>query len=285
LFKLIYTNSANQSIELYEAPYRLINVEGLGGTEVDVQTQKSPYQDGSTYVDSVLENKSIEIQIKITGNDESDLTINRRKISSIFSPNLGMGVLRFINDEGEKEIDVVVEAVPFFPDGSTNRQRTFQKALIHLQAPDPYWRDPLEVSRTLVAFAGTFSFPLRFPLRFGTRGDSEVLTNTGDVTTPVKINIQGPVEVPQVINETTGQYIRANVNLFGGDILHIDTSKNHKRVEIYRGNSVINAFGHLDRMSDLWSLSPGDNVIKYSANRGRRDGAVAIAWHNRYLGV
>ncbi|MCR6096849.1 phage tail family protein [Salipaludibacillus agaradhaerens] len=280
--QISYTNANGQKIEFtHNPPYILQFIDEMGGPIADIQTQKSPYQDGNTFVDAVLEGKTLTIRVAIVGDSKQ----GRAHLLNILNPKLGIGVLEYKNGETIKQLECVIEQPPLFPTGQENRGIDFQQCLFTVYAPDPYWRDPLEVSRTLVAFAGTFSFPLRFPLRFGTRGDSEVITNTGDVTTPVKINIQGPVEVPQVINETTGQYIRANVNLFGGDILHIDTSKNHKRVEIYRGNSVINAFGHLDRMSDLWSLAPGDNVIKYSANRGRRDGAVSIAWHNRYLGI
>ncbi|MCR6112694.1 phage tail family protein [Bacillus sp. A301a_S52] len=285
MFKLIYTNSANQSIELYEAPYRLINVEGLGGTEVDVQTQKSPYQDGSTYVDSVLENKSIEIQIKITGNDESDLTINRRKISSIFSPNLGMGVLRFINDEGEKEIDVVVEAVPFFPDGSTNRQRTFQKALIHLQAPDPYWRDPVEVSRELKAYEGTFTFSFTFPTQFGIESDTTTLMNTGHTKAPVRIEVKGPIRRPLIENLTTGKHIQINAIVNPDQTLIIDTKPTNKRVLIKQGDETRNVMGWFDQAGDFWELALGENEIRYRADAGVAEAVATIRWQNKYVGV
>ncbi|NJP37927.1 phage distal tail protein [Alkalicoccus luteus] len=280
-YNLEYTNELNQSITFGGDNFKVIFFEGFGNLDADVQTQRSPYQDGGSRKGVVLEQRPLYIEFLLQGESWEDLSSQRQLVSRVFNPKIpGKYTLSY----GEKtfEIEGSPESVPYFGQEATNH---LQEVSVSVIAPDPYWRDPIEVSRALRAFEGTFQFPLRFPLRFGQRGDSETFDNTGDVAAPVKIDIQGPVEVPQLFNQTTGEFIRVNINLRGGDILHIDTDENHKRVEIYRRGNVIRAFGFLDRRSDLWKLAPGENVIRYSADRGQRESIVTISYQNRYVGV
>lgn len=280
--RLTFTNSVGESIVFYRSPYFISSLTGIGEVETDVQGQRSPYQDGDTYTDTILRPRYPTLEGAINATNLIDIKAQRKQLLRVCNPKLGIGKLTLEMDGDLKEIPAVLDSVPTLPERG---ESPYQRFMIVWKCPDPYWRDPVEVSRTLMAFAGTFSFPLRFPLRFGMRGDSEVLTNEGDITTPVVITFQGPVEAPQLFNETTGEFIRVNINLRGGDILRIDTDDHAKRVEIYRGNTVIPAFGFLDRRSDLWKLRPGENVIRYSADRGRREGVVALSWYNKYVGV
>lgn len=281
----MFTNAKNQTVELFDNPYRLMRVEGLGETESSVQTQRAPYQDGVIYLDSVLNDKSIEIELKITGEHQQDLNAKRRSLASVFNPKLGVGKLRYISDDDIKEIDVVADAVPFFPDGQRNRKPTFQRSLVYLRALNPYWRDPQEVSRALRAYEGKFTFPFTFPVQFGVEGDVTTLQNDGDTSTPVIISIQGPIRRPMIENRTTGKHITINTTLTPEEVLYIDTSKQHKRVEIYRGNQVIRAMGYLDHNSDFWELEVGKNEIRYRADEGLAEAIAAISWHNQYVGI
>ncbi|WP_164219393.1 phage tail domain-containing protein [Virgibacillus sp. YIM 98842] len=285
MFKLIYTNPKVQSIELFGAPFRLTRVDGLGGTESETQMQRVPYQDGMIYLDSLLQDKPIEVEFKITGRDPEEVTEHRRRVSSIFNPKLGMGMLQYVGDGGIKEIGVVVESVPFFPDGRTNRGRTFQKTLIDLRAPYPYWRDPQQVSRSLRAYEGKFTFPFTFPVQFGIEGDKTIINNEGDTSAPVIITIQGPIRRPMVENRTTGEFILVNTSIGPDEVLFIDTSPQAKRVEIHRSNQIIKAMGFFDHNADFWQLQEGENELRYTADEGIAEAIAAISWHSQYVGV
>lgn len=281
----MFTNAIGQTIELFGRPYRLIRVEGIGDTEASTQMQKAPFQDGSIYIDSVLTDKPIEIELKITGDNQLDLDAKRRYFASVFNPKLGKGTLRYIGDDDVKEIDVVSDAVPYFPDGPSNRKPTFQKSLLHLSAPYPYWREPNQTSQPLQAYIGNFKLPFKLPFRLGVSGSRTTLYNNGDIPAPVRIDIQGPVTNPQIINRTNGDWLRVNRSIAADEILHIDTTSGRKRVEVYRAGSVFNVFGYIDHDSDWLQLDVGANEIEHIADTGDRSGMVAITWNNQYVGI
>lgn len=276
--RLIYTNELGQSIKFSDRPpYVLTKIEGLGDLDADIQTQKAPYQDGETHIDTLFEPRYINMEISIVGENVDDL---RRQLSKVMNPKVN-GVLRYEEETIVKEIECINEHVPKYP----TKNKFHHVAIVDLIAPNPYWRDPQTVSRALRAYEGKFKLPTTFPIEFGISGDTTILWNEGDADAPVTIDIQGPVTNPQVINKTTGQYIRVNRSLSADEVLHIDTGR-PRRVEIYRdGDTIENAMGYLDHNSDFWELVVGANEIQYIADAGNADAIVAVAWQNRYVGV
>ena len=117
MFKLIFTNSKGESVELFSPPYRLIRFDGLGDVSASHSTQKSPYQDGSTLINTTLDERHPEIELKITGRDEIELARNRRRLTAIFSPKLGLGTLKKVAEDGTHQLGAIAEALPFYPDG------------------------------------------------------------------------------------------------------------------------------------------------------------------------
>lgn len=285
MFKLMFTNANGQTVELFDRPYRLIKVEGIGDTEANIQMQKVPFQDGANYIDSILEDKPIEIELKITGDSEQDLNAKRRYFASVFNPKLGVGTLKYISGDDVKEIDAIAESVPNFPDGQTNRKPLFQKVLLYIRAPYPYWRDPNQTSQPLQAYSGNLTMPNTFPIEMGMSGSHTTLYNNGDIPAPVSVDIQGPVTNPQLINRTNGDWIRVNRSVAADEILHIDTTSGKKRVEVYRNGRVFNVFGYLDHDSDWLQLDVGENLIEHIADSGDTSSMVAVTWNSQYVGI
>lgn len=286
MFKLIFTNSKGESIELFGHPFRLISVEGLlGDVEAETQMQRTPYQDGEEYIDTILRPRYGTIELKITGSDVADVEAKRRRLSSAFNPKLQLGTLRYERGNEVREIKAISESIPFFPDGTTNRGRTFQKAVINLVCPNPYWRSLHSTSRALQAYVGNFTLPFTLPFELGVEGDRTTLINEGDMPAPVLIDIHGPTVNPRVINRTTGEFIRVNRSIEANEILHIDTTPGEKKVHLYRGNRVIPVFGDLDHDSDFFFLEVGENEIEHVADAGNAHALVAITWQDRFVGV
>lgn len=285
MFKLIFTNSAGDSVELFGRPYRLMKVEGLGDVEADVQMQKAPYQDGESLIDTALEPRYMSLELKIVGDDQADVEAKRRKLASVFNPKNKEGILVYESASVTRQVKAVAESIPFFPDGSANRGRTFQKAIINLVCPSPFWQGILE-GEQMSYLMGGLSFPLRLGTSFSMRGFRRNFVNAGDVPTPIEIAFRGPAQNPTVRNVTTGEFITVNRELGENDILYIDTAFGEKRVEIKRENGDMEeAFHYIDLDSDFFQLEVGMNMLEYSSNNDSTRTRVQINYRNRYVGV
>lgn len=135
---------------------------------------------------------------------------------------------------------------------------------VELFATDPnIYSDILTTASTgMTVPSGGMTFPLVFPLVFGSTGSGGALTvtNAGTAYTAPRFHITGPVTNPTILNETTGQSISVAIVLASGDYLDIDTADR---------SVVLN--GTASRYSSLtatqwFSLGPGATNIKYLAS-------------------
>ncbi|PIC65331.1 phage tail protein [Sporosarcina sp. P13] len=288
MFKLIFTNSRNESIELFGSPFRLSSVEGLGDVGADLQSQRAPYQDGDTLLDVILEPRFMSLELTVRGKEVKAVETNRRRLASVFNPKLGLGLLKYIRGDEVKMINVVAESVASFPDGDTNRGTQFQKALLFLKAPSPYWLS-IEKVEQLVVWEGGLTFPLKLPTRFARQSESKskTLLNKGDVETPLRIVFNGPATAPiRIENKTTDDFIQVNQPLAIGERLEINTAFGQKRVErVLADGTRFNAFHYIKRGSKFFNLIPGNNLLDYSTGEDYERAGVLITWQNRYLSV
>lgn len=280
--KLTFTNSRGESVVLgNSAPFLVTRLEGAG--PVTIQSQKSPYQDGVTYLDTLMEQRNLSLEGSIMKRSGKEIFDCRRNLSSVFNPKLGPGTLRYEYDGSQKEIQAVVDGAVIFPDRSGEPT---QKFLISLLCPLPFWLDTFTTGREMSYIMGGFGFTLRLPTSFSKRTFRRILTNEGDVETPVKIEFKGPAQNPTVQNNTTGEFVRVKRELAENDVLYIDTSFGNKRVEIVREDgSKENAFHFIDLASTFFQLQIGDNELEYNSNNDSTKTRVTIKYKNRYVGV
>jgi hypothetical protein len=285
--KITFTNATGKSVMLsHNNPYLITAIDGTGAIDVDVQMQKSPFQDGRTYVDNTLDTREITLEVAILAGSNESIFDLRKTLSQVFNPKLGEGVLRYEYDGYVKEITAVIDKPPVYPSGSSNRMEKFQKAVITLVCPSPFWLDIATISEPLVAWIGEFKFPLSFPTRMGRQGDTRTLANDGDVSTPVVIEFRGPATNPKVANNTTDEFIKVNRSLTSSERLVIDTAFGRKRVEIVNDDgTTTNVFNWIDLDSTFFSLIPGNNEINYTADSGKESAVVSLSWRNRYVGI
>jgi Phage tail protein len=285
--RIIFTNARGQSVELKSsAPFLLQSIDGLGDVDADIQTQKAPFQDGSTYIDSVLQERVISLQVTILADDTPTLLRHRQFLSSVFNPKLGKGILRYENDYMVREIEAVPDKVPVFPSGRENRGPLFQKALVNLLCPEPFWLDKFSKSEKMSYILGGLSFPLRLGTSFAQRGYKKVLYNKGDVPTPVTIEFYGPATNPIVWNRTTGEFIKVNRTLAETDKLVITTAFGNKSVMIENNDgTTTNVFNWIDLESTFWQLVPGKNIIEFGSDSDSAKSRIVISYRNRYLSI
>lgn len=269
------------------APYILSKVDGLGDVLATNHTQKAPYQDGTTYIDTLMEERFITLQVGIVAN--GNLSEGRQTFASIFNPKIGESTLRYINGNSVKEIKAISEHVPIFPSSKENRSRNTQMAMLTLRCPIPFWQDVQPTIDEMAVFVGKFGFPLEFSdygIEMGDQGEKIIINNPGDVSAPVQIEFNGPAINPKVTNLTTGEYILVNRTVAEEQKLVLVTDFGKKRVEIHdEDGTVENAFAWIDLNSTFWQLQPGDNLIQYQADVGMDKARVYITHKNRYVGI
>lgn len=285
--KVVFTSGRGQSVTLTnEFPYVLESVEGKGDVAADIQTIKSPYVDGSFYVDTVLESRDLTLNFAIIAENRDDLLNKRQEIASIFSPKTGQGVLEYSNGNVAREIEVAVDGVPSFPVGD-GVGRWFQRVVVNLLAPDPYWKTN-EMAEP--PYKPLFKFPFSSAQRYktGLQQDERTILNDGDEATPLYIELKGPATRPQIINRTTGKYIKVNQDLGIGETMVIDTNhRTAKVVFIDSENNVRNVVNWLDLGSSLTSfkLEVGENRIAYVAESDITNNTFNLKWQKRYNAV
>lgn len=282
--KITFTNSRGESVVLGDsAPFLITKLEGTGAVQVDIQMQKSPFQDGRSFRDSLLDIRTVTIEGVILEYDPVKRANFRRNLAQAFNPKLGLGVLRYEYDGGMKEIQAIADGSPVFPDRQTIPAQRF---LLTFVCPSPFWLDTYTTSREMSYLMGGFGFLLRLPTSFSTRSFRRTFINEGDVETPVLIEFKGPAKNPTIQNNTTGEFIRVKRELGENDVLHIDTAFGNKRVEIVREDGrKENAFHYLDLSSTFFQLLIGENQVEYNSNNDSTKTRVTIRFKNRYVGV
>ena len=143
--KLVWINSKGTEINLTSGDYGITEWEGFSACDLEVQTQNVPFQDGSVFLDALLNNRELSVTLAI--NDGKDLEKRyrlRRELISALNPKLGEGYLIYTNDFISKRIKCLAQ-MPVFPTHNSDKAGT-PKASLSWTACDPYWEDLEETS-------------------------------------------------------------------------------------------------------------------------------------------
>jgi photosystem II stability/assembly factor-like uncharacterized protein len=209
--KLVWINSKGTEINLTSGDYGITEWEGFSACDVEVQTQNVPFQDGSVFLDALLNNRELSVTLAI--NDGKDLEKRyrlRRELISALNPKLGEGYLIYTNDFISKRIKCLAQ-MPVFPTHNSDKAGT-PKASLSWTACDPYWED-LEETEVLIK-----------------KGTVSVIENNGDLKTPIQIKIlNGNIENPIIENRTSKQLIKINSTLVDKSVV-INTGIGDKKV-------------------------------------------------------
>ncbi|MFJ5625451.1 phage tail family protein [Peribacillus loiseleuriae] len=282
---LTFTNSKGESITFRDdSPFIVSQIDGLGDVDADIQLQKAPYQDGSTFVDSVLKERSISFTVTILGNGDTDISEKRSRLSRIFNPRLGAGMIEYKYGDIVRLAEAVSEHVPHFPSGLDNRGSGLQVSLIDLICPNPFWRSPdIEEEPT---FEPLLEFPFEGEFEMGMQRDKRIIVNDGDAPAPIQIEFFGPAKKPKIINNTTGEYIKINQELLEGERMLVNTSDDEKSVYfVSEDGEQRNVFNWIDLNSTFFKLQIGENEIEYSADSDIQGAIVNIRYKKLYAAV
>ncbi len=191
----------------------------------------------------------------------------------------------YVNYSGVKR--VINYEVAGFKDSRENLYDPL-KFIINLICPNPFFKDEREFSKNMAGKINSITVPFNIPAR-GMIMSAKVLRqeatiiNNGDKDTGLIISFiaKGDVSNPKIENLTTGKFLRIVVDLMPGDILTINTNKGTKRIEL-NGKNISQK---MDRSSSFIDMQVGENVLKYSADKGYTNLNVYPKWTAEFFGV
>lgn len=281
---LSFINANNEEFNITPPNYLLISAGCFGLAPLDIKLSKAPYQDGKTLVDNVYDEREFDIEFTIFGDSKQIVFDRRLNVVNKFSPDLGLGQLRWNQVGGSNYyLDCLVKRISF-PQGNAQGTK-HQKVLMRMVAPNPFWYDPTQVERILVGFSGGWSYPWSYPMSYGQVGTQIDIINIGNIDTPVMIYLYGEIVDPTIKNLTTEEEIAIVHTIPDGDILIINTAFGEKAAMILSGGEYVNAFEYVDPDSVFWKLKPGYNTLSYTCSSEGENAQCRILYYNRFSGV
>lgn len=289
--KLIYTNENGESLVFSPLSTFHCNIAndctGISDISNTLYTSNSMGQHGDTLISQRIEPREIQLVGYINSRDK-DITLQlRRKMQKILNPELN-ATLMYVYKDFVRVIDCKIDNAPVF-----TRSKIFQKYVIQLVCPNPFWREEVEQKEDIASWIAALEFELEIPedegIEFGYREPSVIVNvyNEGDVKAGMRIEFRATntLSNPVLLNMDTGEYIQVNATMQAGDIVTITTDYGNKGVTLTRDGTTEDYFRYIDVDSTFMQLDIGDNVFRYDAAAGSDALEVTIYHNNNYLGV
>lgn len=152
--RLTYTDSYGNATVLGnpasgKARFVITSLVGFDSAPVSRFTQKAPYQDGDTHIDSLMNERTITVEGAIyKSNNLTNIFTERRALAQGFNPKSGVGTLLYEYDGGNsKTVKCALDQGPVFPNKLATEP--FQRFQITFIANDPWlYGAPVTVSPT-----------------------------------------------------------------------------------------------------------------------------------------
>lgn len=277
------TNYLNESLKLElqrpdKTGIRVLSVDGIGGAEADIHMTELASSDGGQYNSARLTSRNLVMSLGYMF--APTIEDVRHKVYKYF-PIKKRVKLTFETKNRTSEIYGYVES---------NNPNIFSKeqgSQISIICPDPYFYSK---SINLTVFAGAesiFEFPFSnedtieslievSALRID-QIQSIIYPGDAEIGLTIHIHAVGTVKDISIYNTQT----RESMHLIGsrieeltgedikyGDDITISTVKGSKSITLLRDGEYINILNCLDRHSDWFQLTKGDNLILYTAEYG-----------------
>lgn len=254
------------------------------------QKSQGVNQDGADSEDSLLDARVIRLQATIRTQNREKLYELRRRIFRIINPKTynkatgkkGELLIYYTNDYKKYRIYGKVEDSAEF----NARKRNSDKSTISFYCQDPYWLDEEGKDIDIKSVQGGLKFSLSLPNKFATVSFYKEIENIGDEEAPVQIEYIGPAKNPCVTNETTGEFIKVNMEISANERLIINTAEGKETVNLVTPHETKDVYNNIDLNSTFFKLIIGKNLIKYSSDiEGAKDKVTIIDYTNKYVGV
>lgn len=288
------TNSRGDSIT-FGRHFRMFEDFALSGLGAAVNYTESTL-DGSTYQNTVLENRIFDIPFFILKEIKEPWWIEERRNDAykVFNPKANPFRIDIVtNADEEYFLNANLEGAPSFPIGFENDNQKWQRGLLQFSANDPYFYSKDAEKIDIALWVGAFEFPLEIPedtgVEMGYRSESLIVNviNEGQESTGMTIRFKaiGTLKNPSLVNVNTYETLKLNTTMVAGDVIEISTYRRNKKVKLKRNGQVIDLFNSLDLTSTFLQLEMGDNLFRYDAEEGLDNLEVSMSFTPRLLGV
>lgn len=248
---------------------------GIDTVSIKLNEAQGIDQTGTTVQSVNVQSRPVTVSGILVGDAQDE---NKEALLSVVRPDL-YGKL-YAN---EYYLDVRPTATP-----TVEAQGKFAAFQFSLTAPYPYWMKDDTVKATLSGVKYGFKFPWNQaqPYRFGTVVTAQFINvrNGGQVPVPFTLTFTAlnEVENPQILDASTGKFLRVNKTLAAGERVVVEIT--HDRTFVT--SSVDGECrGALELTSNLYRLPVGDNVLKPTADRGLESLQVSIDFSSEIVGI
>ena len=90
-----FTNANDETFEIH-GNYLLSPNWSVGELPVDIKMTKAPYQDGKTYIDTIVDPRNPIIEFTIRGTTRQEVFDRRLIVDRHFNSKLGIGTLKWL---------------------------------------------------------------------------------------------------------------------------------------------------------------------------------------------
>lgn len=271
------------------------SIEGLGPAKATINTGETATMDGSLFNSARASNRNIVITLALMF--APTVEDSRQKIYKYFPVKKRIR----LDFETDRRSVYTYGYVESNEPAIFSSQETVQISVI---CPDPFFYD---INPTMVGFYSIeplFEFPFSNESLSDSmlelsrlRLDSRInLSYSGDSDTGLKIVIHfsGSVKNVRLYNLTSGHSISINTDkvsdisgeaLKNGDEIHISTISGDLYAKLLRDGQFSNIIGSLEKNSDFFKVSNGDNTIAFTVDEGENNLTINFIYRNAYGGV
>lgn len=273
-------------------------IEGLGPAPATINTIDLGASDGAIFSSSRVQTRNIVITLVMFGTEKDPSIENARLLTYKFFPLKKKVELLIQTDNRIAQTYGYVESND--PDIFSNRE----SAQISIICPDPYF---YELNISELGFMGVHP---RFEFPFSNESTTENLLNMGEIHLDTRVTLDyigdadtgflmvlhalDKVKNVTIYNVNTRESMKINTDKiktitgkdFGeGDEILISTVRGQKYVRLFRKGFYTNVISALDKDSDWFILTNGDNTFAFTAEEGEKKLQITFTYRNAYGGI
>ena len=264
--RFVYENAFGESIEFSkDSPFRLTDIQGLSENSIAVSEASSVDQIGSTLTGTKIQSKNL-----VLSGDFYFTPERRQHLINVLVPGK-RGVLRYITGDLDVYLEVTPSTTP-----ALSMNPVIQDFQFQLRASYSYWRERVSTVYDFTQIVSYFRFPRSFsstePWKIS-RATKNIILNIRNESTQESgftLTFEAVTDVtsPEILNIETQQIIKLKNDfvLKAGDKAIITTYEDNKRCILLKSGIEFPAYKYLSDDTVLFSLQPGDNIIRYGAN-------------------
>lgn len=283
MFELRLENDSGNVVNINDnVNYIVTHISGLTPPSASLFMAKSPNRKGAKHNGSTLNERRVVITIKILGDVEENRNalypwIDTEQYCKIHYRN-GLKNVYCVGHVEDCPIDV-------FTDN--------ELVSLSIVCGDPYWHDLNEIVTDMAVMLKQFTFPFAIDaggIPFSTIQETitaNIFNGGAETGARFTIRCYGDIENLSLYNaDDVSQNFTLKTKLLDSWVLVIDTENSPKTCKVMKPDGTTENFLKYVVGNPTWfTLKKGFNSFGYTADSGRDNAEITIAFSSKYLGV